>query len=137
MSENNILTENNTLTKTDSQLTKKDIFNAINALNQETVHITEALKQLETVRSEGPGDVGAQARAQAIAKVVECREITIQQTLSMYMKMYDDALANEQAEKPTPRQNIANELLSIIKDDSTDIDAKENAREALIAYLAT
>ena len=127
MSENNITKENNILTNTDSQLTKKEIFDAINALNQETVHITEALKQLETVRSEGPGDVGAQARAQA----------TIQQTLSMYMKMYDDALANEQAEKPTPRQNIANELLSIIKDDSTDIDAKENAREALIAYLAT
>ena len=74
----------------EKQLTTREIFEAINALNKESQHIEEAFKQLATVRSDGPEDVGAQARAQAIATVVQSRETTLQQMLSMYMKMYDD-----------------------------------------------
>ena len=80
------------------QLTTKEIFEAITALNEDSQHIEEAFKQLATVRSDGPGDVGAQARAQAIATVVQSRETTLQQMLSMYMKMYDD-IQNEKTVK--------------------------------------
>ena len=75
-----------------SKLTVTEIFEATRALNNETQHIYEALKQLQTVKSiEGPSpDLGAQAKANAIAKVVETREKTLQKTLAFYEKMYDD-----------------------------------------------
>lgn len=82
----------------ENKLTVKEIFDAISVLTEREHHIEDALKQLETVRSEGPGDIGAQARAQAIAQIVETREETIRQTLSLYTKMYDD-IQNEDAEK--------------------------------------
>ena len=82
----------------ENKLTVKEVFDAISVLTEREHHIEDALKQLETVRSEGPGDVGAQARAQAIAQIVESREATIRQTLSLYTKMYDD-IQNEDAKK--------------------------------------
>ena len=56
----------------ENQLTSKEIFDAIRVLNSETTHIQEALRQLQTVKSiPGPSpDLGAQAQANAIAKVV-------------------------------------------------------------------
>ncbi len=82
----------------DNTLTVKEIFDAITELKNDSTHIENALRQLETVKSEGPGDIGAQARAIAIADVVKCRETTLQQMLAMYSKMYDD-MQNEVAEK--------------------------------------
>ena len=82
----------------ENKLTVKEIFDAISVLTEREHHIEDALKQLETVRSEGPGDIGAQARAQAIEQIVETREATIRQTLSLYTKMYDD-IQNEDAQK--------------------------------------
>ncbi|MBR2293803.1 MAG: hypothetical protein IKA44_05810 [Clostridia bacterium] len=79
------------------KLTVKEILEATRALNNETQHIEEALKQLQTVKSiEGPSpDLGAQAKANAIAKVVEVREKTIQKTLAFYEKMYNNIQAPE------------------------------------------
>ena len=76
----------------ENKLAVKEILDAIATLNKETYHIEEALKQLQTVKSiEGPSpDLGAQAKANAIAKVVEYREKTLQKTLSLYEKMYND-----------------------------------------------
>lgn len=81
----------------DCKLTVKEIFEATRALNNETQHIEEALKQLQTVKSiEGPSpDLGAQAKANAIAKVVEAREKTLQKTLAFYEKMYHSIQAPE------------------------------------------
>jgi len=75
-----------------SKLTVKEIFEATRALNHETQHIEEALKQLQTVKSiEGPSpDLGAQAKANAIAKVIEAREKTLREILAFYEKMYHD-----------------------------------------------
>lgn len=80
-----------------SKLTVTEIFEATRALNNETQHIYEALKQLQTVKSiEGPSpDLGAQAKANAIAKVVEAREKTLQKTLAFYEKMYNNIQAPE------------------------------------------
>ena len=74
----------------ETRLTVRDILAAISVLNSESHHINEALRQLELVKSQGPGDVGAQATAMAIADIVESREKTLRQTLSLYEKMYDD-----------------------------------------------
>ena len=76
--------------ETNDKFTITEIFHAINDLIENSEHIELALQQLESVRSEGPGDIGAQAKANAIAKIVEIRETTLQKTLALYEKMYDD-----------------------------------------------
>ena len=70
-------------------LTVKEIFDAIRELSKETAHVDEALKQLQSVKSiEGPSpDLGAQAKANSIAKVVAEREKTLQKILEFYEKM--------------------------------------------------
>ena len=73
-----------------NKLTVKEIFYAIGELLEESNHIELALHQLESVRSEGPGDIGAEAKAHAIAKIVEIRETTLQKAMSFYEKMYDE-----------------------------------------------
>ena len=45
---------------------------------------------LENVKSDGPGDVGAAAKANGIAEVIRCRETTNQQILRFYEKVYGD-----------------------------------------------
>ena len=82
-----------------NKVTLKEIFCAIGELIEESGHIELALTQLESVRSEGPGDIGAQAKAQAIAKIVELRETTLQKALSFYEKMYDDIQSENADEK--------------------------------------
>ncbi|MBO5931434.1 MAG: hypothetical protein J6Q70_04265 [Clostridia bacterium] len=99
----------------EKQLTTREIFEAINALNKESQHIEEAFKQLATVRSEGPEDIGAQSRAQAIAAVVQCRETTLQQTLSIYTKMYDD-IQNDKVTK------LVNLIKSLFENESVLIE---------------
>lgn len=51
-------------------------------------------KTIEAIRSidpaSGPGDITGQAKAEALATVVKCRETTNQKMLAMYEKMYDD-----------------------------------------------
>ena len=73
-------------------LTAKEIFDEIREMSKETAYIEEALKQLQTVKSiEGPSpDLGAKAKAESIAKVVEEREKTLRKTLEFYEKMYND-----------------------------------------------
>ena len=107
----------------ENKLTVREIFEAINDLNKESHHIEEAFKQLENVKSEGPGDLGAQAKADAIATVVKCRETTLQQTLSMYMKMYDDIL-KEQPNKVELIKTAFDNNMSFIKDAEIDSEDK-------------
>ena len=82
----------------ETRLTVKEILEATIALNNEVSYISEALKCLETVRSEGPNDFGAEAKANGIAKLVEEHEITRRQFLSLYSKMYDD-IRNKEIEE--------------------------------------
>ena len=59
----------------------------------------------------GPGDLTGQAKAEALATVVKCRETTNQKMLSMYEKMYDDL----KPEKPMePVGMPANEKLTAV-----------------------
>jgi hypothetical protein len=71
-------------------VTMKEILEAINELRKDSVHINEALSKLEPLKSEGSGDIGAQAKANAIAEVVKCRETTIQRMLQFYEMLYED-----------------------------------------------
>ena len=91
---NKIMEENKM--ENNNKITLKEIFCAIGELIEESGHIELALTQLEGVRSEGPGDIGAEAKANSIAKIVELRETTLQRALSFYEKMYED-LQNDNA----------------------------------------
>ena len=93
---NKIMEENKM--ENNNKITLKEIFCAIGELIEESSHIELALTKLEGVRSEGPEDLGAQAKAHAIAKIVELRETTLQKALSFYEKMYDD-IQNEDADE--------------------------------------
>lgn len=58
------------------------ILNKIDQIMSEKDYLTNALESLTQMpKSEGPGDLGAQAKAQAIAEVVKSREATNQQMI--------------------------------------------------------
>jgi len=62
----------------------------IEQIRADSSYIQDALRELSTVKSEGPGDIGAAGKAQAIADVIKSREETNRKILSLYEKMYDD-----------------------------------------------
>ena len=111
-------------------LTIKDIFNAITEIKNDSAHIEKALTQLESVQSKGPGDIAAQANAQAIADVVKCRETTLQQALGMYYKMYDD-MQNEMEKKVNLISKAFDSNMSFINDS----DACEDDKLEALGYI--
>ena len=90
------------------EMTVADILTRINNIVNQTSYIGEACEALKTMGDGDSGDCGApgnvmgQAKAQAIAAVVQSRESTNQQILRLYEKMYDDLLrASGLAAQPT------------------------------------
>lgn len=79
-----------TTAKNTSLYTMDHCLTQIALIQAETAHIREVFTQLSTVRSEGPGDIGAAERAKALGDVVRCRETTNQRLLEFYTKMYED-----------------------------------------------
>lgn len=79
-------------------LTVADILTRINNIINQTGYITSAFESLAGMEdgdsgSPGsPGNVLGEAKANAIATVVQCRETTNQQILRLYEKMYDDLI---------------------------------------------
>ena len=79
-----------TATEKASFFTMDYCLSQIALIQSQTAHIKEAFAQLSTVRSDVPGDIGAQERARALGEVVKCRETTNQKLLEFYTKMYED-----------------------------------------------
>ncbi len=79
-----------TATEKASLYTMDHCMTQIALIQAQTAYINEAFAQLSTVRSEGPGDIGAQERARALGEIVKCRETTNQKLLEFYAKMYED-----------------------------------------------
>ena len=91
MSENtNVNAQEATVVEEKNEISLDYIFAEIKAIREQTEHLNEALKMLENVKSDGPGDVGAAAKANGIAEVIRCRETTNQQILRFYEKVYGD-----------------------------------------------
>ena len=77
--------------KTPDDLSMLWILERIDKIINDTEHIKSTLDALIAIPpSNGPSDIGGQAKAQAIGDVVRCRETTNQQTLRLLEKMYDD-----------------------------------------------
>lgn len=148
MSENNILTENNALTQTDGKLTKEEIFGQIKKIQEQLSAPFDSIHRLGDALTEALGEHAYDdddARNQAIDQVASVfamregnireRENSLRQLLSYYMKMYDDAQAQEQEEKYTRRDKIADEMLKILNDPKQEDLAKKQAKELLSIYL--
>ena len=95
------------------------ILGQIEKIFADNKHIQEALAKLENVRSEGPGDLGAQAKAQGIADVVKCRETTNQQMLRFYEKLYDDIKPKTDEHE----QKLRKQFLDFVRDTTVAADA--------------
>lgn len=68
----------------------------IAAIQAETAYVREAIGRLAAMPDGdsgapgSPGNIQGQAKAEALAGIVKCREATNQQLLSLYEKMYED-----------------------------------------------
>lgn len=98
--------ENTTEVKTNNSINAKDILEALVGMQANMAYVNDALAKLETVRSDGPEDIGAQAKAKAMADVVMCHETTNQKMIALYEKMYDDI---------SSEQNVLNKIENLQK----------------------
>ena len=111
--EDNKMTENIVKTKKAEEITTKDIsldyiFTQIDKIVSNTAHIKAALDSLKSIQSGGPGDIGAEGKAQGIADVVRARETTNQQLLAFYTRVYTDLTA--------PKKDPLTAKLELIRD---------------------
>lgn len=91
-------------------LTANDILKRIDMLIVETGYLRESVDALGKIESGGPGDahspgdIGTQAKARAIAQVIEYREQTNQKMIALLDRMYGDlsptAIAQNQSRSP-------------------------------------
>lgn len=91
-------------------MTVADILQRINNIINQTGYITSACEVL-TNMGDGdsgvcgsPGNVMGEAKANALAGIVQSREATNQHILRLYEKMYDDMIRLSEAEQ-TPKEN--------------------------------
>ena len=96
----------NTTVKANNTITSKDILEALSEMQGNMAYVNDALAKLETVRSDGPEDIGAQAKAKAMADVVMCHETTNQKMIALYEKMYDDLRKTDEERKSDLIKNI-------------------------------
>ncbi|MBQ7768271.1 MAG: hypothetical protein IJ403_05260 [Oscillospiraceae bacterium] len=101
--------------------------------NQEFL-LTDMLSKLEKLKSGGPGDVGTQGIALAIAEIVKARTSNTQKLIALYEKMYNDLSASE-AQKNTPQQQVVQEMTQILKSGSADPEQRRVAFELLVCMF--
>jgi hypothetical protein len=74
--------------ETNNKIDQEYIIKKIDQIMNEKDHLLKALDSLTHMpKSDGPGDLGAQAKAQAIAEVVKSREETNQQMINLFSKL--------------------------------------------------
>ena len=87
-------------------MTVADILTRINNIINQTSYITSACESLfamddgDSGEPGSPGNVLGEAKANAIAAVVQSRETTNQQILRLYEKMYDDLIRMSETQQP-------------------------------------
>ena len=135
--------ENTTEVKTNNSINAKDILEALNKMQDNMAYVNDALAKLETVRSDGPEDIGAQAKAKAMSDVVMCHETTNQKMIALYEKMYDDVRKTDEERKADIAKNTFSELtLKIDKLDmrpqdkiSAVLEITESIKEVLLQLM--
>jgi len=96
--------------------------------------LTDMLSKLGELKSGGPGDVGTQGIAAAIAEIVKARTANTHKLIALYEKMYSDLRASE-AQKNTPQQQVVKEMTQILKSESADPEQRRVAFELLVCMF--
>ena len=100
------------------------ILEQIKAIQEQTEYLNTALDNLAKMSDGNSGDMGSpgniqgQAKAQAYADIVKCRETTNQQLLRFYEKMYDDI----KPRKPSNSDKIFEFVNKIVEDGYENTD---------------
>jgi hypothetical protein len=133
--EDNKMSENinKVVTENEKEISASSILREIANIQKDNSHIFDALKQLESVKSEGPGDIGAEEKAKAIANVVKCRETTNQRLIDFYEKAYFDCITKENANRQEKIDTIKNLWFSYL-DKASDV-ADEDGRIEIINHV--
>lgn len=88
--------ENKSNARAAEKLSMNYVLEQIEKIASQTEHLNNALQKLgemadgENADGCSPGNTLGQAKAQAFADVIRCRETTNQQLIRLYEKMYDD-----------------------------------------------
>ena len=111
------------------EITAKYFLDQIEKIRQDSAHIEEALVLLKDVKSEGPGDIGAEEKAKGIAAVVKAREETIQKLLDFYLNEYKECLANDEARRDKKIQLAQQIWLSYFDHVASMIDNEDSVHQ--------
>jgi hypothetical protein len=121
------------------ELIANDILQRIDMLIGETAYLRESVDALARIEGGGagdphsPGDIGAQAKAMAIASVVEHREQTNQKMIALLDRMYAD-LSPATAEKRSSRSPEETKLIDRLIDQSPEMS--DDTLNAFLEKLA-
>ena len=118
-------------------LTTNDILLRIDMLIGETAYLRESVSALGKIESGGPGDsyspgdIGTQAKAMAIASVIEQREQTNRDMIALLDRMFDDLSPTTATKKPS-RSPEETKLIERLIDQSSEM-----SDDALRVFLET
>lgn len=110
-------------------LTANDLLQRIDMLITETAYLRESVEALASIESAGvgeagsEGDIGTQAKAMAIASVVEQREQTNQKVIALLDRMYADmspAAVERRPSRPPEEMKLIERLIDQSPDMSED-----------------
>jgi hypothetical protein len=99
-------------------ITLPDLLERIDRIAAQTDYLMKALEQLQAIPpAAGPGDIVGQAKAQAVADIVRCRETTNQRILQMYETMYADLKPSDPVNSRLAALELIKGMLVHTKDD--------------------
>lgn len=99
------------------------VLDKIEAVRKDSEYLYKTVHALETMQvSQGPEDIAGQAKAQALADVVRCRETTNQQLIQLYTRMYDDLKPTGGSCESTSTRLQALEMVKLIIANTDDMD---------------
>lgn len=118
-------------------LAANDILKRIDLIISETAYLRESLDALQKIESGGPGDahspgdIGSQAKAMAIAQVIEQREQTNREMIALLKRMYDDispAIISKERSRSAEELKLLERLIE---------EASEMSEDTLRVFLET
>ena len=122
--------EDNNMSNNTEKLTMDYVLGQIEKIATETEYLHNTISELGKTNSGGPGDIGAQARAQAFEEIVRNRETTNQKLLSLYEKMYDDLKPQD---RPTERERLIGMMLGKLENPNVP----PTTQDAIVDILGT
>ena len=137
MEDNNMSnnTENMAMeTKPTEKLTMDYVLEQIEKIATEREYLHDAIFELSKTNSGGPGDIGAQGKAQALGEIVSSREQTNQKLLSLYEKMYDDLKSQS---IPSEKERRISMLLGELSNHHLSDSSKTAIEQALSVAIAS